>query len=83
MDKEKIIGLLKASNRRELSLDEIDKGSGGTKEDADEYLAILMEYHGITNREEMFSIMTEEEKKIYQRLFDLPPEYDKYYDRLV
>ncbi len=42
--------------------------AGGTQAEADEWLAEVMKYYGVTTREEAFAIMTEEQKHFYQVL---------------
>ena len=44
--------------------------AGGTQAEADEWLAEVMKYYGVTTRKEVFAIMTEEQKHIYQVLLD-------------
>ena len=55
---------------KKISDERLKNVAGGTQAEADEWLAEVMKYYGVTTRKEVFAIMTEEQKHIYQVLLD-------------
>ena len=61
----------------------LQKVTGGTQAEADEWLADFMKAFGILTKEEAFAIMTEEQKNIYQFLLNNEnTDYIPYFDVL-
>ena len=73
------------SEMEKISDELMKKVAGGTQAEADEWLAGVMKYYGVSTKEEAFAVMTEEQKAIYQLLFDSysgSDKYENYYDEL-
>ena len=55
---------------KKISDERLKNVAGGAQAEADEWLAEVMKYYGGTTSKEVFAIMTDEQKHIYQVLLD-------------
>ena len=60
----------KMENTRETSLEEMEKVSGGTDEDARLFLKHLSEKYGINSIRELKKTWTREEREYFERAYD-------------
>lgn len=63
----------KMDHTREPSLDELEKVSGGTDEDARLFLRHLSEKYGINSIRELKKRWTPEERRYFERAYDRKP----------